>query len=142
MQGQALVQLTLVGLQFNELFSSNPFSYYTSTINHSFTVVFNEEKTMQKIRDDLLLENDQSPSWTKQLETDMARTKHWDDALGNNNLDGGEVVEYDESSEKVSKSNHYLSYSDDDEDSDQEHDKENEVDYDIDREYEMKEVDD
>lgn len=85
MQAQALFQLVTVGLQFNELFSSNPFSYYTSTIKNAFTVTFNEEKRAQDIRDDLLVENNQSPSWTRQLSSDLSRTEHWDKILDTSN---------------------------------------------------------
>lgn len=105
MQGKALVQLTSVGLQFNELFSSNPFSYYTSTIKHSFTVVLNEEKHMQEIRDDLLVDNDQSPSWTKQLESDMSRTEHWDKILDNNNLHSSVIDENDNTNKSNEEDN-------------------------------------
>lgn len=95
MQAQALFQLVTVGLQFNELFSSNPFSYYTSTIKNAFTVTFNEEKRAQDIRDDLLVESNQSPSWTRQLESDLSRTEHWDKVLDNHNQDSGKVEEKD-----------------------------------------------
>ena len=95
MQAQALFQLVTVGLQFNELFSSNPFSYYTSTIKNAFTVTFNEEKKAQDIRDDLLVENNQSPSWTRQLESDLSRTEHWDKVLDNHSQDSGKVYERD-----------------------------------------------
>lgn len=85
MQAQALFQLVTVGLQFNELFSSNPFSYYTSTIKNAFTVTYNEEKKAQDIRDDLLERNNQSPSWTRQLSSDLSRTEHWDKILDSDN---------------------------------------------------------
>lgn len=93
MQAQALFQLVTVGLQFNELFSSNPFSYYTSTIKNAFTVTFNEEKKAQDIRDDLLVKNNQSPSWTRQLESDLSRSEHWDKVLDNNSHDSGKVTQ-------------------------------------------------
>ncbi len=70
MQGQALVQLTQVGLQFNELRSQNPFSYYTQILSNAFTGVFNIEKKMQTIRDDILESNGMTPSWTRQMEND------------------------------------------------------------------------
>lgn len=86
MVGQAQLQLSLVGLQFNELFSSNPFSYYTSAIKNAFTVIFNEEKKSQETRDKILMANNQSPSWTKQLEQELSRDEHWDTILDNNNM--------------------------------------------------------
>ncbi len=68
MRGQALLQLSQVGLQFNEAKSSNPFSYYTETINNSFTRVLNQEKKNQNIRDDLLIAHNAAPSFSKQYE--------------------------------------------------------------------------
>ena len=66
MQGQALLQLSQIGLQFNELKSQNPFAYYTAAVTNSFTRVLNIEKKMQNIRDDILESNGMTPSWTRQ----------------------------------------------------------------------------
>jgi len=68
MRGQALLQLSQIGLQFDESKSSNPFAYYTAAITNSFTRVLNMEKRNQNIRDDLLQEAGQMPSWTRQME--------------------------------------------------------------------------
>jgi len=65
MRGQALLQLTQIGLQFNEAKSQNPFAYYTAAINNSFTRVLNLEKRNQNIRDDLLEEEGLNPSFTR-----------------------------------------------------------------------------
>ena len=65
MRGQALVQLSQIGLQFNEAKSDNPFAYYTAAINNSFTRVLNLEKRSQNIRDDLLEEEGLNPSSTR-----------------------------------------------------------------------------
>jgi hypothetical protein len=65
MRGQALLQLTQIGLQFNEVKSQNPFAYYTAAINNSFTRVLNLEKRGQNIRDDLLEEGGLNPSFTR-----------------------------------------------------------------------------
>lgn len=70
MQGQALLQLTQVGLQFNEYRSQNPFSYFTQIVSNSFTRIFNIEKKMQEIRDDILEMNQLTPSWSRQMEND------------------------------------------------------------------------
>jgi len=67
MQGQALLQLSQIGLQFNELKSQNPFAYYTAAVTNSFTRVLNIEKKMQNIRDDILEANGLTPSWTRQF---------------------------------------------------------------------------
>jgi len=79
MQGQALLQLSQIGLQFNELKSQNPFAYYTAAVTNSFTRVLNIEKKMQMIRDDILEANGLSPSWTRQFENDKTDTKYLDD---------------------------------------------------------------
>jgi len=72
MRGQALMQLAQVGLQFNEAKSSNPFSYYTETVTNSFTRVLNIEKNHQHIRDDILIQSGSSPSFTRQIEHEIA----------------------------------------------------------------------
>ena len=66
MRGQALLQLSQIGLQFDESKSANPFAYYTAAITNSFTRVLNIEKKMQNIRDDILEINGLNPSWTRQ----------------------------------------------------------------------------
>lgn len=65
MQASAILQLTYVGLRFNEAKSSNPFAYYTATLTNSFCRVLNTEKRNQNIRDDILEINGLSPSWTR-----------------------------------------------------------------------------
>jgi hypothetical protein len=67
MKGQALLQLAQMGLQFDEARSDNPFSYYTQSLQNSFTRVLNLEKKNQDIRDDLLIDSGASPSFTRQL---------------------------------------------------------------------------
>jgi hypothetical protein len=71
MRSQALLQLSQIGLQFDESKSQNPFAYYTAAITNSFTRVLNLEKRNQNIRDDLLIEAGQNPSWTRQIEHEM-----------------------------------------------------------------------
>jgi hypothetical protein len=67
MRGQALLQLSQIGLQFDESKSQNPFAYYTAAITNSFTRVLNIEKKMQNMRDDILEMNGLNPSWTRQF---------------------------------------------------------------------------
>jgi hypothetical protein len=66
MRGQALLQLSQIGLQFDESKSQNPFAYYTAAITNSFTRILNIEKKNQNIRDDILEMNGLNPSWTRQ----------------------------------------------------------------------------
>jgi hypothetical protein len=68
MRSQALLQLSQVGLQFDESKSNNPFAYYTATITNSFTRVLNVEKRNQHLRDDILEMNSLNPSYTRQTE--------------------------------------------------------------------------
>jgi hypothetical protein len=68
MRSQALLQLSQIGLQFDESKSQNPFAYYTAAIDNSFTRILNIEKKNQTIRDDLLIEYGSSPSFSRQFE--------------------------------------------------------------------------
>lgn len=66
MRGQAILQLTQIGLQFDESKSNNPFAYYTAAVTNSFVRIINIEKRNQNIRDDILEMNGMNPSWTRQ----------------------------------------------------------------------------
>jgi hypothetical protein len=70
MKSQALLQLSQVGLQFDESRSENPnpFAYYTQTITNSFMRILNIEKKNQNIRDDILIMHGATPSWTRQTD--------------------------------------------------------------------------
>ncbi len=72
MKGQAILQLSQIGLQFDESKSENPFAYYTAAVTNSFTRILNLEKKNQNIRDDLLEENGLTPSLTRQNQQEYA----------------------------------------------------------------------
>jgi hypothetical protein len=72
MKGQAILQLSQIGLQFDESKSENPFAYYTAAVTNSFTRILNIEKKMQNIRDDMLQENGLTPSSTRQYQAEFA----------------------------------------------------------------------
>jgi hypothetical protein len=72
MKGQAILQLSQIGLQFDESKSENPFAYYTAAVTNSFTRVLNIEKRNQNIRDDMLEENGLTPSFTRQNQQEYA----------------------------------------------------------------------
>ena len=80
MRSQALMQLSQIGLQFDESKSENPFAYYTAAITNSFTRILNIEKKNQNIRDDILEMNEMMPSYTRQAknesETGNAKKKY------------------------------------------------------------------
>ena len=83
MRGMALLQLSTIGLQFNEDKSQNPFAYYTAVVNNAFTRVLNIEKRNQVIRDDILEANDLTPSYTRQNENEMVmRTERMKKGVG------------------------------------------------------------
>ena len=69
MQSQALMQLSQIGLQFDESKSENPFAYYTAAITNSFTRILNIEKKNQNIRDDILEQHHMMPSSTRQAKS-------------------------------------------------------------------------
>ena len=64
------MQLSQIGLQFDESKSENPFAYYTAAITNSFTRILNIEKKNQAIRDDLLEMHNMNPSFTRQNENE------------------------------------------------------------------------
>ena len=72
MKGQAILQLSQIGLQFDESKSENPFAYYTAAVTNSFTRILNIEKKNQNIRDDMLEENGLTPSMTRQYSQEFA----------------------------------------------------------------------
>jgi len=75
MQCQALLQLSQIGLQFDESRSENPFAYYTAAVSNSFTRILNTEKRNQNIRDDLLIMHGATPSHTRMVDNDIEQKK-------------------------------------------------------------------
>jgi len=73
MRSQALMQLSQIGLQFDESKSENPFAYYTAAITNSFTRILIVEKKNQNIRDDIMEQNDLMPSMTRQMSEVIAQ---------------------------------------------------------------------
>lgn len=71
MRSHALLQLSQIGLQFDESKSDNPFAFYTTSIKNCFTRVLNVERRNQAIRDDMLIVAGVSPSYTRQVENEM-----------------------------------------------------------------------
>jgi hypothetical protein len=72
MKGQAILQLTQIGLQFDESKSDNPFAYFTAAVTNSFVRVINIEKRNQNIRDDMLEINGMNPSYTRMTDGEYA----------------------------------------------------------------------
>ena len=68
MKSQALTQLIMFGLQFDESKSSIPFGYYTILMKNSFRRILHIEKKNQAIRDELMMDLGYNPSFSKQNE--------------------------------------------------------------------------
>ena len=68
MVAEALADLCKNALKFNNERSNNPFAYYTSCIHNSFLGFLNVEKKHRKIRDQLLIEVGESPSYAFEAE--------------------------------------------------------------------------
>lgn len=79
MKSNALLQLVVVGLQFDESKSDNPFAYLTSTLNNALIRVINTEKTNQKIRDELLEINGLNPSYTRTTDAEHEHSMRRED---------------------------------------------------------------
>jgi hypothetical protein len=68
MVGAAVANLCNTALKFDPAKSSNPFSYYTTSINNSFLQFMAEEKKHRNIKDALLVDAGSNPSWNYQDE--------------------------------------------------------------------------
>lgn len=79
MKCQALLQLSQVGLQFDESRSEtpNPFSYLTQVITNSFMRILNIEKKNQNIRDDILIMHGATPSYTRLIEHELSNNENY-----------------------------------------------------------------
>src|SRR5574343_665115 len=71
MRCNALLQLSQIGLQFDESKSDNPFAFYTTTIKNSFTRVLNLERKSQHIRDEMLIMSGALPSYNRQIDHEI-----------------------------------------------------------------------
>lgn len=63
MISDALTNLCQNALKFKPEVSSNPFSFYTTCVNNSFLQFLNNEKKHRKIRDQLLIDMGENPSY-------------------------------------------------------------------------------
>ena len=64
MISEALANLCQNALKFNPEKSSNPFAYYTTCINSSFLQFLNVEKKHRRIRDQMLIDIGENPSFS------------------------------------------------------------------------------
>lgn len=69
MISEALANLCQNALKFKPEKSSNPFSFYTSCINNSFLQFLSVEKKHRRIRDQLLIDMGENPSFNFQEES-------------------------------------------------------------------------
>lgn len=63
MISEAMVDLSKNALKFNPEKSNNPFAFYTTCIYHSFIGFLNAERKHRRIRDELLVELGENPSF-------------------------------------------------------------------------------
>ena len=63
MQAFALLTVVKVWKSFDPAKSQNPFAYFTQTIKHAFYQFLNQEKKQRDIRDELLINNGDNPSF-------------------------------------------------------------------------------
>ena len=84
MKSSALLQLSVVGLQFNESRGAvlNPFAFYTTIVYNAFKRVLNSEKKDRDLRDDLLESSGQAPSMNRQISNELDASQHWDMSNG------------------------------------------------------------
>jgi hypothetical protein len=80
MQSLALLQLSQVGLYFDESKGDNPFAFYTTAIRNCFVRVLLVERKAQSFRDDLLIAAGQTPSFTRQIESEIEQRAAWEAA--------------------------------------------------------------
>lgn len=72
MKGQALYQLSLVSLQFDESKSQNPFAFYTAIATNSFNKILKSEKQIREIRDNLMIQAGFNASFGNQIDMENA----------------------------------------------------------------------
>lgn len=63
MISEALVDLSKNALKFNPEKSNNPFAFYTTCIHHSFIGYLNSERKQRRIRDQMLVDLGENPSF-------------------------------------------------------------------------------
>lgn len=79
MKSSALLQLSMVGLQFNESrgVMLNPFAFLTTCVYNTFKRVLNTEKKDRDLRDDLLENSGQAPSMSRQISNELETSEQW-----------------------------------------------------------------
>lgn len=84
MKSSALLQLSMVGLQFNESRGAilNPFAFLTTCVYNTFKRILNAEKKDRDIRDDLLESSGQAPSMSRQITNELETSDHWNMSNG------------------------------------------------------------
>ena len=68
MQSYALMMLVKTWRSFNPKKSQNPFAFFTQCVKNSFSQYLNQEKKQRNIRDEMLVDQGLTPSYTYQSE--------------------------------------------------------------------------
>lgn len=71
MQANALIQLTEVGLKFNEANGNNPFAFLTTIVTRAFITVLHKEKRQAEIRNTLITQMGFNPSISAQVDAEI-----------------------------------------------------------------------
>ena len=79
MRSHALLQLSQIGLQFNELKSENPFAYYTAAVTNSFTRVLNQRNVIKTSETTYYKKLVKPQVGHAQIEHEMAERAKWDE---------------------------------------------------------------
>lgn len=79
MRAYAMMMLVRTWNSFNPEKSDNPFAFYTQCIKNSFIQYLNQEKRQRNIRDELLVDQGLTPSYTYQMEYEGSHHSHGED---------------------------------------------------------------
>lgn len=79
MRAYAMMMLVRTWNSFNPEKSDNPFAFYTQCIKNSFIQYLNREKRQRNIRDELLVDQGLTPSYTYQMEYEGSHHSHGED---------------------------------------------------------------
>jgi DNA-directed RNA polymerase specialized sigma24 family protein len=107
MKAEALINLCNRALTFDPNRTSNPFAFYTTAIHNSFIQFLNNEKKQRNIRDKLLIEAGELPSYNYADDVDEDRQDihdrinnnfsnyHFNDTAENDSSASDELVDPD-----------------------------------------------
>lgn len=87
MVSEALINLCKNALKFDPVKSSNPFSFYTTAIHNSFLQFLNNEKKHRNIRDKMLIQLGENPSFNYMANENKSNSDMSSDNIGTQEID-------------------------------------------------------